>query len=293
MTETCCAPEDGLMMLLIGADPQTLMEVSGQLESEANVMVISVDPDEAQRLLTEIPQEFRMVVCDGIESASVAKLVQQYRVDEHLHPFIVLAEPGEKDQYVNATMQTPGITVLAKPLDTTQLLIAGMHQQDMNSRGRIAELVLDADEHTQHSMRARLQAGKNLQDLRHAQDKLLQSEKVSSLGILAADAAKEIDSPVGSICSNMSTLSHHVGILEDILKQFCETGRPLAGEKDTTATMAFILSDIEKLVSETIKSSERVRKIVSEIRSFISVDDLKNIRVGAGHDVNVSAAPQR
>ena len=61
--------------------------------------------------------------------------VQQYRVNEPLHPFIVLAEPGEMDQYVNATMPPPGITVLAKPLDTTQLLIAGMHQLDMNSIG--------------------------------------------------------------------------------------------------------------------------------------------------------------
>ena len=293
MIETCCAPEDGLMMLLVGADPQTLMEASGQLESEANIMVISVDPDEAQRLLTEMPQEFKIVVCDGVGSATASKLVQQYRVNEPLLPFIVLAEPCEMDEYVNATMQYPGITVVAKPFHTTQVLIAGMHQQDMNSRGRIAELVRDADEHAQHSMRARPQAGKQPQDLRHAQDKLLQSDKMSSLALLAAGAAKEIDSPVVSICSNMSALSQYVGTLADLLKQWCETGRPLASDKDAAATMAFVLWDIEKLVSETIKSSERVRKMLSDIRSSNRTDDPKKARVGVDHDVNVAAPQQR
>ena len=184
MTETCCAPDDGLLMLLVGADPQTLADASMQLASEANILVMSVDADEAQRLLTDALQEFGMVVCDRVESTTALKLAQQYRLNESLHPFIVLTEADEMDQYsegvIDAAMQYLGITILAKPFHTTQLLIAAMRQQDTNSRGRIAELAHEADEHARCSINARIAAGKYLQDLQQVQDRLLQTEKLAS-----------------------------------------------------------------------------------------------------------------
>ena len=74
----------------------------------------------------------------------------------------------------------------------------------------------------------------NLQDdvvtkLSDAQDKLMQSEKMASIGQLAAGVAHEINNPIGFIFSNFGTLERYLGDLFQMLAAYEEAESALAG----------------------------------------------------------------
>jgi signal transduction histidine kinase len=123
-------------------------------------------------------------------------------------------------------------------------------------------------------------------DLKEVQTQLLQSEKFSAIGQLAAGIAHEINNPVGFINSNLQTLEEYVahygkllGILNKLewaLKhkdQELITELVLSWEKLREVTnFAFIDADIGNLIKESKEGAEKIRKIVMDLRTFASPD---------------------
>ncbi|WP_374262042.1 ATP-binding protein [Zoogloea sp.] len=112
-------------------------------------------------------------------------------------------------------------------------------------------------------------AGK-IAEVEEAHGQLLQSEKMASIGVLAAGIAHEINNPVGFVNSNMGTLKGYnetmIGLLEA-----CRAGR--ATEADfADAEFDFLKEDIPDLLRESREGLERVRKIVADLKDFSRVD---------------------
>jgi len=95
----------------------------------------------------------------------------------------------------------------------------------------------------------------------HAQ--LVQSEKMASIGQLAAGVAHEINNPIGFVTSNVGTLSAYIDQLVAALG--IAPGRAAA-----TPELQETLDDIPLLIKETREGLERVRKIVENLREFSS-----------------------
>lgn len=109
--------------------------------------------------------------------------------------------------------------------------------------------------------------------LEEAQNQLLQSEKLASLGQLAAGVAHELNNPIGFVHSNLGTLE---GYLKDIFEIAAawESGDPAAvaalkKEKD----FDFIHQDIFQLLAESQDGLNRVRKIVQDLKDFSRVGE--------------------
>lgn len=109
---------------------------------------------------------------------------------------------------------------------------------------------------------------------------LYQSEKLASIGQLAAGIAHEINNPVGYVKSNLSTLSEYVTQTFDALtackKLIVATDNAvLQGdfskiEKDFD--LEFIRGDVDHLLKESLEGIERVRDIVADMKEFSHVD---------------------
>jgi len=124
-------------------------------------------------------------------------------------------------------------------------------------------------------------------DLMATQSQLLQTEKLSSIGQLAAGVAHEINNPIGFINSNLRTMGGYVeGILvlidryEAIIRTIKDKDyNALNAEfKEVAATKKaiafdFIKEDIEKLIQESRDGTFRVYKIVRDLRDFSRADD--------------------
>ena len=116
--------------------------------------------------------------------------------------------------------------------------------------------------------------------LSRAQEQLLQSEKLASIGQLAAGVAHEINNPISFVFSNFGTLQTYVADLMQVLVEY-EQAEKFIVDEATVARIAalrqqvdlgFLMDDVPVLMSESREGIERVRKIVQDLKDFSRVD---------------------
>ncbi len=115
--------------------------------------------------------------------------------------------------------------------------------------------------------------------LEDAQNQLLQSEKMASLGQLAAGVAHELNNPIGFVRSNVTTLEGYLkGLFEIIAAYDTKTSAalPPADVADLADIKAqndfeFIHEDIFQLLSESKDGLTRVQEIVQNLKDFSRV----------------------
>lgn len=117
--------------------------------------------------------------------------------------------------------------------------------------------------------------------LSEAQSQLLQSEKLASIGQLAAGVAHEINNPIGYIFSNFGTLEKYIAQLFEMLTAYEEAEPLLTGtavgsrlaELRRDVELDFLKEDIPTLMSESKEGITRVRQIVQNLKDFSRVDN--------------------
>jgi signal transduction histidine kinase len=117
--------------------------------------------------------------------------------------------------------------------------------------------------------------------LTEAQNQLLQSEKMASLGQLAAGVAHELNNPIGFVHSNLGTLEDY---LEEIFEVAgaCEAAAAKASNPEDFARIEmlkkkfdfdYIKTDIFQLMAESKDGLVRVKKIVQDLKDFSRVGE--------------------
>lgn len=122
-------------------------------------------------------------------------------------------------------------------------------------------------------------------DLKQTHTRMLQQEKMASIGQLAAGVAHEINNPMGFIISNLNSLRKYADKIsaflrlqeEALLRLSREAGRDLVaqevGEQKRALKIPYLLEDLEHLIGESMEGAERVKKIVQELKSFSRLDE--------------------
>lgn len=133
----------------------------------------------------------------------------------------------------------------------------------------------------EHALRAEKDAQENLLSrLEEARNQLLQSEKMASIGQLAAGVAHEINNPVGYVKSNLSTLRGYLEQVMALLDAYGLTEDTLAGEAardqlvklKTSIDLPFLREDIWSLMRECDEGLQRVAQIVRDLKDFSHAD---------------------
>ena len=116
--------------------------------------------------------------------------------------------------------------------------------------------------------------------LEEAQNQLMQSERMASIGQLAAGVAHEINNPVGFVNSNLGSLQRYVTDMLSLLSAY-ERAEPALPEAETKAIhqvktdidVEFLREDVVSLLAESLDGLKRVTRIVQDLKNFSHVDE--------------------
>ncbi|OAI18166.1 MULTISPECIES: ATP-binding protein [Methylomonas] len=137
-----------------------------------------------------------------------------------------------------------------------------------------------------------------IKQLEETQMQLLQSEKMASIGQLAAGVAHEINNPIGFVNSNLSTLQEYVDGMLRLLAAYEDVEGKLVNEalQDITLlkqeiNIGYLRQDIGELLAESLDGLQRVRRIVKDLKDFSHVGELEkqsaNLEAGLDSTLNV------
>ena len=115
-----------------------------------------------------------------------------------------------------------------------------------------------------------------LHQLKRTQTKLIQSEKMSSLGQLVAGIAHEINNPVNFIHGNLAHVQSYVQDMMQIVRCYqahYPAPIPIVQELSEELDIDYIVQDLPKLIGSVKSGTERIRQIVLSLRSFSRLDE--------------------
>ena len=193
------------------------------------------------------------------------------------------------------------LLILKKPFDNIEV------QQMANTLSNKWDMARRAALQTSHLellVEQRTQALQvEIEERKHLESQLVQSEKLASLGQLAAGVAHEINNPVGFISSNLSTLDGYFEQLQQMLDAYrqAEALLPAGEQRDQLMALAktleldFLREDIPILIRESKDGIGRVVQIVKDLKNFSRVDtdqtwQWANLQQGIDSTLNIVAS---
>jgi PAS domain S-box-containing protein len=150
-----------------------------------------------------------------------------------------------------------------------------------------AEEALQQSETQSREQAVKLESALN--ELKDTHSQLVQSEKMSSLGLLIAGVAHEINNPVGFIYGNLAHLQNYTQDLLDLLKLYQQNyPNPVAEiqKQITDNEIDFLTKDLPLIMSSMNVGIERISQIVQSLRNFSRHDNsqMKPVNLHEGID---------
>ncbi|WP_338476567.1 ATP-binding protein [Pseudomonas khavaziana] len=226
--------------------------------------------------LWKVAPDLQVVVCTAYSDYSWEDLLFRLHAHERL---LILKKPFD-----NIEVQQMANT-LANKWDMARRASLQTEQLEQLVEQRTQALQLEIDER------------------KHLESQLVQSEKLASLGQLAAGVAHEINNPVGFISSNLSTLDSYFNQLQQMLEAYQHSEAFIAAQDQrdqlqalrTSLELDFLQEDIPILIRESKDGIGRVVQIVKDLKNFSRVDNdqtwqFANLQHGIDSTLNIVAS---
>ena len=169
---------------------------------------------------------------------------------------------------VDAMQQSCTFLPVKGPSDTVEHVCVSLYDFTDTAifHGQLSHAIADLQQEKAEQRRL-------IEKLEEAQNQLLQSEKLASIGQLAAGVAHEINNPVGFVNSNFGALERYVLDLFRVIDAL-DGPDALANAQAIRQQIdyAFLKEDIVALFKESKDGLDRVKRIVQDLRDFSRVD---------------------
>lgn len=256
----------GAMKVLIVDDSRLMQSLLKDLLESRGYQVTQAH--DAESALASYQKEFFPLILLDWEMPKMSglELARKIRKIQYQYPCVILMVTGRKQKNDLAQILDAGADdYIGKPIDESLIHV----------RLTIAERKVNSNKKNHDNQLA----------LEKTQVQLIQSEKMATLGQLAAGVAHEINNPIGFIKSNLCSLSEYIEIFLSQFKKYknllsflhdpkqIKTLIAQIQDEEEKENLPFILNDISQLLEESIEGSERVSQIVSNLKSFSRIDE--------------------
>jgi len=116
------------------------------------------------------------------------------------------------------------------------------------------------------------------------QDRMVQTEKMATLGEIVSEVSHDIGTPVEEIYNNLNYLSDYSKSLIHLLKAYEEQSNvsPQIAEIKDAINIDFVLEDLPKVVDGIIAGTSQLKRIVSGLQTFSKIEET------ISNDVNIN-----
>ena len=256
--------------ILLVDDSRVVRKVFSAVLSQRFKCVEAGSFDEAIRELKK--QDFAVVIADiimpglsGIEL--LRKVLQDFPGTE-----VIIVSGVDRPQRALDAVRLGAFDYLIKPCDTNVLEIT-VERALERRRLVVAALKYKADLETKNA-----ELINRKEQLERLQTRIVQSEKMASLGQLSAGVAHELNNPVGFVHANLEILDRYVSDLVQLIRFYDDAELSPADASEAAAIKAsicypIICDDISSIIRDCCEGSDRIREIVQNLRTFSRLDE--------------------
>ncbi|VVM53369.1 Sensor histidine kinase RcsC [Pseudomonas fluorescens] len=211
------------------------------------------------------------------------------------------------DELLDRLQAHDRLLILKKPFDNIevqQMANTLLTKWDMTERASVQMSHLEhlVDQRTTQFRQASEALQREIDERRQLESQLVQSEKLASLGQLAAGVAHEINNPIGFISSNLGTLEGYFKQLQEMLDAYRDAEEAIGSSElverlqqlRERVELEFLRDDIPLLIKESKDGISRVGQIVKDLKDFSRVDSSQewqwaNLQQGIESTLNIVA----
>jgi len=280
-----------MQKILVVDDEEPIRRLLKQILEKAGYKCsLAANALEARACLKD--DHFEVVLADiNMPGESGVDFIRYVRA-EHPDTAVIVVSVMDAPSVVAAALEIGVHDCIIKPFHPKGVLISVKNalqrrQLEIDNRVYRENLERMVSDRTAALQKSKGEFEQMLARLKDTQSHMIQSEKMASIGQLAAGVAHEINNPTGFVSSNLKTLADYEKDLGTLIREYrrlVEDLKDTATKENRLAALSeqvarivaledeididFILGDMKNLIEESREGTERIKKIVLDLKDF-------------------------
>lgn len=201
---------------------------------------------------------------------------------------VIMVSGVDRPQRVCDALRVGAFDYLIKPCELDVLTLAVERALERRALQRTART------YKAHLESQNIELANQKAELERLQAQLVHTEKMASLGQLAAGIAHELNNPAGFVYGNMDLLRDYLNRLQELLTVYDQIN--LSDEAAQTVAAAKhridyerLVGELDSIISDCREGSERICNVVKNLRLFSRLDEaeVKQIEIHGGIDSTI------